>query len=712
MALVCVLAAGGLAVPAAAAPDAAPRTEAAPDEPAPVAADRDGPADPRDSTDRAGPTEALTLAAVNLDTLVIHGRGIAERDFPTSPGVVTVVPLEEERGGADLAELLARTAGLQIRRYGGIGAQAVPSIRGSSGAQVQVLVDGLPLADAQNGAIDISLLPLERYERAEVHRGLVPTGFGGLAAAGAVNLRTRGDAAGTGARVFAGSFGDLGARVHHALASDDGTRRLLVLAHGRRIDNRYEFEPHIPAAQVPLYPDTTWTRRNADFEQYGWFVSGALEGDGGLLRASAGGFRRDGGRPGPFHQPSPHARIRHERWDARLGAVTAGRALSLDVSFARTEDRLHDPAREVGLDPAGTNHAVSEDLLARAVWSPVWDLARLAGWLPDGDLGLTAGADGRLQWYRESIAGDASPRRNRRTTTAFASLSLALHQLRLGITPQWRWQRTHDDFPPVPALPWMPEEVGVEHTVDAVSPAVNLTWELLRDHLTLEAHWLQTERQPTWVELFGQPGGLVGNRELEPEEITGRDVGLRWRVPAAGAAVRATWFSQVTEKTILWYVSGLAQTRPYNVGRTRAEGLEGELAVERGPLAATVAVTWQDAHHGHGQDPTYHGKQLPFLSEWELSGDLRWDLGPWQPAVRVIHESESFTDLYNDPDARVAPRTLINLALSREFTGGVWGAGHAATVTAEVINLTDRRLHDVEGYPLPGRSARVALHWQ
>jgi len=666
--------------------------------------------DASDASD-AGAPPLLALATVSLDTLVIHGRGVAERFFPAAPGVVTVVELEDERGGADLAELLARVSGLQIRRYGGIGAQAVPSIRGSSGAQVQVLVDGLPLADAQNGAVDIALLPLERYARAEVHRGLVPTGFGGLGGAGAVNLVTREQPAGTGVRVYGASHGDLGGRLHHGLASRDGGRRLLVLAHGRTIDNDFEFTPRIPAAQVDLYPDTTWTRQNADFEEWGWYLEGELDGDRGLLRAAAGGFRRDGGRPGPFNQPSPHARVRHERWDARLGAITAARDLSLDLAFSRTEDRLHDPEREVGLDPAGTNLATSEDLLARAVWAPIWDLDGLASVLPAGDVGLTAGADGRLQWYRESIAGDESPRRNRRTVSAFASLSLALRDLRLGLTPQWRWQHQRDDFPPVPDLPWMPEEEGVEHTSQAVSPAVNLTWEALPGHVTVEAHWFENVRQPTWVELFGQPGGLVGNRELEPEEITGRDAGVRWQLPPLGAAVRATYFEQVTEKTILWYVSGLGQTKAYNVGRTRAEGVEGEVAVESGPLLATAAVTWQDARHGHGQDPTYHGKQLPFLSEWEVYADLRLDLGAWQPGIAVIHESESYTDLYNDPDGRIAPRTLLNLALARTFTGGVWGAGHEATVTAEVINATDRDLHDVEGYPLPGRTLRVALHW-
>jgi len=654
--------------------------------------------------DATAASESAAMTAV-LDTVVVHGRGLSERSLPVATGVVTVVDLDGERGGADLGELLARVAGLQVRRYGGLGAQAVPSIRGCSGAQVQVLVDGLPLADAQNGAIDISLLPLERYATAEIHRGLMPAGFGGIGGAGAVNLTTRQTADGTGARLFTGSFGDLGGRVHHGLSSANGARRMLVMVHGRRLDNRFEFEPRIPAAQIDLYPDTTWTRDNADLEEWGWLVSGELTGGAGLLRASAGRYRRDGGRPGPFNLPSPHARVRHERLDARLGAVTADGDWSADVSFAQDDGRLIDDHREVGLDPAGTNVTRSEDLLARAIWSPLWSLGPL-------DLGLVAGADGRLQWYRESIAGDEQSRRNRRTVSTFASGSLDVPRWRLGVMPQWRWQRQRDDFPPVPNLPWMPEETGIEHEQDAVSPALNIIWEPWEGQLIVQLHWHETVRQPTWVELFGQPGGLVGNRELRPEEITGRDVGVRWRIPGVDGVVRATWFDQVTERSILWYVSGLGQSKPYNVGRTRSQGVELEGALDHGPLELSLAATYQDAHHGHGLDPVYHGKQLPFLSDWTVFTHLGLRLGAWRPGLALRHESQSYTDLYNDPDARVAPRTGVDLSLSHVVDGGIWGKDRRATVTAEVINVTDQQLHDVEGYPLPGRSLRLSLHWQ
>jgi hypothetical protein len=35
--------------------------------------------------------------------------------------------------------------------------------------------------------------------------------------------------------------------------------------------------------------------------------------------------------------------------------------------------------------------------------------------------------------------------------------------------------------------------------------------------------------------------------------------------------------------------------------------------------------------------------------------------------------------------------------------------GRLLTTTAEVVNLTDNTVYDVEGFPLPGRSFRLSL---
>ena len=45
-------------------------------------------------------------------------------------------------------------------------------------------------------------------------------------------------------------------------------------------------------------------------------------------------------------------------------------------------------------------------------------------------------------------------------------------------------------------------------------------------------------------------------------------------------------------------------------------------------------------------------------------------------------------------------------------TLGLQIAARALGVTGEVINATNNQVYDVEGFPLPGRSYRLALHWR
>ena len=108
------------------------------------------------------------------DTVVVSARAIGDAINPSAAGLVTVIDLEDETGQRDLADILGQTAGFQVRRYGGLGFAAVPSLRGSSAAQIRIFVDGLPLNDAQSGTVDLSLLPVERFSRIEINRGVMP----------------------------------------------------------------------------------------------------------------------------------------------------------------------------------------------------------------------------------------------------------------------------------------------------------------------------------------------------------------------------------------------------------------------------------------------------------------------------------------------------------------------------------------------------------
>jgi outer membrane receptor protein involved in Fe transport len=332
---------------------------------------------------------------------------------------------------------------------------------------------------------------------------------------------------------------------------------------------------------------------------------------------------------------------------------------------------------------------------------------RLVG-RPPLSLGLESGASWRRQWYRESLAGQTEPLRNRTVVSLFAEATCIWPGPRLTIVPAWRWQRAVDDFPALPVLPWMEEEPLAEpHVVDAAAPSLSLVWDALPRRLALQAHAARMRRLPTWVELFGHRGGIAGNRELTPETITSADLAASWRLPVARLRLRAALFWNQTTQAILFQQVGPRTSRAANFGATRARGLELEMAHETaGGLSAAGSLTWQDARD-RGDDPAYRGKRLPFLPQVEAHLRLEDTAGGWRPRLELSLLGDNYRDRYNVERERAPARTVIDVGLAR-----VWRLGDRSvlTLTAEVVNLTDDDVYDVEGYPLPGRCYRLSLH--
>lgn len=654
------------------------------------------------------PTRRLAVVPSGglTDTIYVDAARALAGPAPGGPGLVSVIPLEGARGGADLGELLGRAVGLHVRRYGAPGAETLPSIRGSTGAQVAVLVDGLPLADAQDGVVDLAALPLERFDVAEIHRGSVPAVFGGGSAAGAVNLVSRAPGeSGLSARLFAGAWGDRGGRLTGGWRSRDGKRAGLLLIHGRRADHDFVFLDHNQTF-ANAADDSERARVNAGFAEWGGWLSGRWDGGGLLARAAAGAFRRDAGRPGPLGFASPHAKARQERQDARLGLERPGGAWRLDLSGSRSRELLHDDAGEVGWDPPGTTRSRGHDLSARLTARGATTLARLPGPWPAGRGELTVGTDWRRQWYRESRDETVDPLRARTTATAFASLRLDAWGPRLTLAPGWRWQRLTDNFPPLPALPWLPETpLAAPRVQDAVSPSLGAIWEARPARLFCEAHAARSLRAPTWVELFGHRGGIDGNRELEPERTESIDAGVRWRPRGEALWSRLVVFRAVTEHTVVFVQNSQRTSQAVNFGRSRTSGVEWEAGggIPGGPRWHANA-TWQDARD-RGDDPAYRGKQLPFLPPLEIALLATLPRGAWELGASLVHQAANYRDRYNTELERAPARALVGVTLARTWRT----AAATVTATAEVVNLTDDSVYDVEGFPLPGRAFRLSL---
>ena len=161
--------------------------------------------------------------------------------------------------------------------------------------------------------------------------------------------------------------------------------------------------------------------------------------------------------------------------------------------------------------------------------------------------------------------------------------------------------------------------------------------------------------------------------------------------------------------SIIFVQNSQRTSKAVNFGLTRTVGVEcrtgGDLP---GNGRWSAHLTWQDARD-RGLDPAYDGKRIPFLPPLQAGLAITQPLGAWELGGSLLHEASDFRDRYNVD--RAPARTLLGASAAHTWSGLPGAGGTRVTVTAEVVNLTDNAVYDVEGYPLPGRTYRVSLLW-
>lgn len=630
------------------------------------------------------------------DTLVVSATPLAAIPLPTTASVVTRVDLQGEPAGRDVADVLAATAGLQVRRLGADGASAIPSLRGGSAAQVRLFLDGMPLPDAAEGGGSLDVVPAERLAAVEVHRGVVPAALGGAGGIGAINLLTSGAPGHPFLAAGLGSFGARSLRAGAGWRRPDGLAWIDAAVYARRADNDFTYLDHRQTFHN-VEDDTLAVRANAWVREHGgWLAATRLSGRL-TLRAGAGWLRRDGGRPGPLGYASPHASVRHERADVRLRADLDNGRLVADLAGGRGVDRLDDQLGEVALGRRGVALAIGHDLGGRVAWAPRRGRA----------VAPSLGASWRRQWEGDSFNDITEPQRRRTQHGVFAAVDLERGRVRA--TPAWRWQRTSDDFPPVPAYPWLPTPPAVVHVRDDRSPSLGLVCEAVTGRLFIEAHAARASREPTWAELFGVRGTLDGNRALKPEAITSYDVALVCRPGAGSFEARVALFDAKTADKIIFLQNSQRTSKAVNIGAARTRGLETELAVrDGGGNRLSGNLTWQDARDRSGL-PAWDGKRLPFLPPFEARVYGAATCRGFEPWLEWTYQAGNPRDRADTELDRAPARARLGAGISRRLEAPWLGEDATMRIGATVENLTDNDVYDVEGFPLPGRTWRLTV---
>ena len=626
----------------------------------------------------------------------------------------SIIDVAAERGpGEETADLLRRAAGVSVRRYGGPGAVAAVSIRGADPGEVEVFLDRVPLRTASRGFADLGGIDLAFVESVEVYRSAPPTDLGGEASGSAVRLVTR---TGGGARLSAHlTAGRYGTRALEASAGGGLLRGAFFLS-ASRFKTEGNFTYYTDNGTDHETADDRWQEwSNGQVQRQTLFgrLTQTLPGEIALDWSSQF-WRSDQGVPGTSRQPTRESRLEQKGTLHRLELSRKQRLLlPLEVSlygYTSPEERhFSDPLRELGI--TGSPRKVDQEqsrngagIQMRGLWVPS---AKLAG---AHSLEVLAERRGETLRNLPSAGQPAEDRRERISWVVTAGDAWEIAGDRLHLDLFYRWDEARDNY--TGANPWRRFESQAAHTSRAHGPRLGARLSLGRGQ-HLKANWTRQARFPTFVELFGYAGTIVGNPTLKPEGGERWDLGWVCADVRGPADLRITaelvYYESNLEEMIVFITVSNRETKPFNLDRAEIRGGEFKLALDPLPLlpaslwgrATAVGVTghltWQDARD-LGASPIYNGKQLPYHPPLQsaLQLDLAW--GPWTLRYGARYRAAIYWARSNLPDYRSEPQWHHDLLARFRL------ASTRLVFSLRVDNLLDDRQEDIRGYPLPGRS--------
>lgn len=646
--------------------------------------------------------EAQPPPLVTREVPGVVARETRPEDQPADPSAfTTVIRVDDYRDEVtSTADLLSRTPGVQVRRFGGEGQPAEISIRGSTPAQVVVQLDGVPLNSAQSGGVNLATLPLSLLERIEVSRGGGSIQAGSGAIGGVVNLvsrrpggERRADASFTGA-----SFG-----TYRGSAATAGTLRELeyVFAYdGFGTDGDWEFRrPVVDIGGVVIEPDPATATRinNAAQTQAGLFAVGRDLGERAHLTLRDQLFFESRGQPGLDAGSVGAAGQRknaHERTTRNvLGATLEGSELSplavdatLDLWHRYQRTRFRDPDVVPSLGTTIDEDDRNDQLGTRLGFDREFPLFAAEH---RASLTLDASSD--------ALDSDSFAYQRRNAVGVVAQDDAAFLDDRVRLVPAVRWEDT-EGF----GDEWLPRFGAI---------ATPLPW------LQIKGNVERSYRVPDFDELYFPDRGYIrGNPALQPEQAVNADIGARLTAPRIGplqdAFVEAAYFHNDIDDSIVFLLVSPSLVEPRNTGAATVDGVE----ISGGfSLFEWASVEANYTHLDARIDAT--GTQLPGRADDETN--VRLEIGPPSRAVRLVGEVQITSAIpVSDSGNTILPsRTVFDAAISADLVRlGWWPVrlpARSVLLTLEGTNLGDVAVRDAQFFPQPGRSVafRVETQW-
>ena len=601
---------------------------------------------------------------------------------------------------AQVADVLRRFTGVQVKDYGGVGGLKTVNVRSLGSEHVGIFLDGIQVDNAQNMQVDLGHFSTDGIGRVSLYNGQKSRRLQTAkeyTSGAAVHLDAEPpyllDKSGGRVRLRAGSFGTF----QPSLQWDRqlGPVILRVSGEGLTSNGRYKY---------PFF-DTTLVRENGDIKSLR--LEAALFGrvKGGDWRIRAYGYGSERGFPGPVIRRATGFPFSAERQADRDFFVQGGwnqewsPRYATSLKFKYADDYLH-----YNTHPEKNPMALPYDLHYR----------QRSGYLSLAQslvLADPVSVDLSTDVQHNALDSDAGQSVTPRRTVFTGVLAARYARKRFRVAAHLAYTGAWDRYDTPQAGGWSRENAFR----DAWMPSMSVffaPWPWLE----LDAFAKRSYRLPSFNDLYYTQ---MGNSALDPESAS--QLGVDIRVGRERGAwtwnVRLSpYLNRVDDKIVAIPTSSQFRWTMLNIGRVDVTGLDikADVGFRNGPWTAEAVLRYsfqQALDHSTPGNSTY-GNQIPYIPLHSGGIDLCAGWQDWSLAWETIFTGARWSRTANTADYYIAPWTVSDVSLTRTIR---MPASRNRTKRPEleagvtVRNLFNHRYQVVQGYPMPGTNLLLSV---
>lgn len=635
-----------------------------------------------------------------LTELVVLGQAKSQGDI--IPAQTLDGKTLENLNALNVADALRYFAGVQLKDYGGVGGIKTINIRSMGTNHVGVFYDGIQLANAQNGQVDLGQYSLDNIEQISLYNGQKSQIFQSAKdfnSAGSIYLWTRrpkfeeGTSYHLRVKMRAGSSDLINPSALIDLRLSEKVSATLS-AEWLSSSGKYKFRYRRKAVMTDqIMYDTTAIRQNGDVRATRMEAALYGETNQGNWMLKAYNYTSERGVPGAIVN---NVWRRGERiWDNNSFIQGTYRK---DFS-----DRYH--TRAMLKYSYFLTKYVNKDTTVMMIDNVYrqkelyFSTSHLFNIRDNWD--VSGAYDVQWNTMDADMYGFVYPTRWHHFISAASSLTAGPVKMQGSVVFNYVSDHTRDAESPGNKKEW--------------TPAFFISYKPFRkENFSLRGFAKRSFRMPTFNDLYYAE---MGNSQLRPEKSVQYDVGLAYESKFKEDNFLTSWSIQtdayknfVTDKIVAYPKGAQFRWTMLNLGRVHVTGIDVNASLVLQPIhefyiTGRLQYTYQEAIDVTSPADTYYRDQIPYIPWNSGSAIVQADYKSWGFNCSFIYTGERYNQQENIIYNHTQPWYTTDLSLCKTFN--VKGTEIRGQI--EVNNVFSQDYDVILNYPMPKRNYRFTV---